>query len=277
MKFLQAMQEFRGKTAPDVSTLSAWNKHGCDSMDTMKPTPNSVARLRRELKAASRADRVAGQMAFFKTGPGEYGEGDVFIGVTVPEIRRIAASNEGLGPEAVLPLLRSRIHEERMLALMVWVRTYQRGDEAMRVRIFKLYLRERKWINNWDLVDVSAYPIVGEHLLARPRGPLDRMARSPRLWTRRIAVVSTFAFIRRGQTEDIFRLSASLLGDRQDLMHKACGWMLREAGKRRPAALRGFLREHAARMPRTMLRYAIEKFSPKERKRWLAAGKSKIS
>jgi len=234
----------------------------------------SVARLRRELKAASRPHRVAGLLGFFKTGPGEYGEGDVFIGVSVPEMRRIALLGRGLEPEAVLPLIHSKIHEERMLALMVWVLNYQNGGDTLKGRIFRLYLKERRWINNWDLVDVSAYHIVGAHLLDRPRGPLDRMVRSPHLWTRRIAVVSTYAFIRQGETRDIFRLSAALLGDTHDLMHKACGWMLREAGKRDPAALRKFLSARAARMPRTMLRYAIEKFSSAERKRWLAAPRS---
>lgn len=232
----------------------------------------SVARLRRELRVAARPHRVAGLRRFFKTGPGQYGEGDVFIGVGVPEMRRIASSGRGLEPEAVLPLLHSKIHEERMLALMVWVLNYQKNGDTMKGRIFRLYLGERRWINNWDLVDVSAYHIVGAHLLDRPRGQLDRMVRSPHLWTRRIAVVSTYAFIRRGETGDIFRLSAALLEDPHDLMHKACGWMLREAGKRDPSALRGFLKTRAASMPRTMLRYAIEKFSPAERKRWLNAG-----
>ncbi|MDX6766322.1 MAG: DNA alkylation repair protein [Candidatus Methylacidiphilales bacterium] len=237
----------------------------------MKPkAAPSIGLLRRALKAAARPQRVAELSAFFKTGPGEYAEGDRFIGVSVPEMRRIAATGDGLQPEDVLPLLHSRIHEERMLALMVWVRVYPRGDDPTRARIFQLYLRERKWINNWDLVDVSAYHIVGAHLLDRPRGQLDRMARSPHLWTRRIAVVSTYAFIRRGQTADIFRLSKILLGDGHDLMHKACGWMLREAGKREPDALRKFLRVHTPCMPRTMLRYAIEKFSPAERREWLA-------
>ncbi len=239
----------------------------------MKPL-DVASQLRTSLKAAVRPGCAAGMQRFFTTGPGEYGEGDIFIGVTMPEIRRIAREAGTVSTEVVRMLLHAPVHEERLLALILLVRAYQRGGETERGSIFRFYLKERRWINNWDLVDQSAYPIVGDYLLERPRSRLDRMARSPHLWTRRIAVVATYAFIRRGETDEIFRLSASLLEDRHDLMHKACGWMLREAGKRRSAALRGFLRQHAARMPRTMLRYAIEKFSPAERKRWLATGKS---
>jgi 3-methyladenine DNA glycosylase AlkD len=233
-------------------------------------SPEVASQLRTSLKVAARPGYATGMQRFFKTGPGEYGEGDVFIGVTMPEIRRIAREAGIVPTEVVRMLLHAPVHEERLLALILLVRAYQRGGAVERGSIFRFYLKERRWVNNWDLVDQSAYPIVGDYLLERPRTRLDRMARSPHLWTRRIAVVSTYAFIRRGETEEIFRLSSLLLGDKHDLMHKACGWMLREAGKRRPAALRGFLREHAARMPRTMLRYAIEKFSPDERKRWLA-------
>lgn len=228
-----------------------------------------VSALRAALKAAVRPGYAIGAQRFFKTGPGEYGEGDVFIGVNVPEIRRIARGAGAVSLEAVRMLLQSPVHEERLLALLLLVRVYQKGGEVERGRIFRFYLRERQWVNNWDLVDQSAYFIVGDYLVDRPRGCLDRMARSSHLWTRRIAVVSTYAFIRRGETEDLFRLVVLLFGDRHDLMHKACGWMLREAGKRRPLALRKFLKTHAGRMPRTMLRYAIEKFSPAERKKWL--------
>ena len=166
--------------------------------------------------------------------------------------------------------MRSEWHEERLLALLILVRRFERGDEAAQRAIYDLYLSETRWINNWDLVDVSAYKIVGAWLLRRSRAPLKKLAASHSLWERRIAIVSTFAFIRSGHLEETFSISKKLLGDPEDLIHKACGWMLRECGKRDERELVRFLNAHRRSMPRTMLRYAIEKFPEKRRQEFLA-------
>jgi 3-methyladenine DNA glycosylase AlkD len=213
---------------------------------------------------------------FFKTGPGEYGEGDVFLGVRVPAIRALVRETRGrVGRSAAYALLDSPLHEARMLGLLILVDRFHRGDEEERRSIYDAYLGATARINNWDLVDLSAEHIVGGWLLTRDRRVLDRLARSEWLWDRRIAVLATFHFIRRGQFEDTLRLAAHLLGDSHDLMHKAVGWMLREVGKRSPDTLRGFLAAQAAVMPRTMLRYAIERLPDAERRRWMAAGPSR--
>ena len=214
---------------------------------------------------------------FFKTGKGQYGEGDVFIGVTVPEQRKIAREYAHISEKEVLRLLRSKIHEERLTALLILVRQYQRGDSDAKRRVFDFYLENRRFVNNWDLVDSSAHHIVGEQLLgeksARVRAALRPLAKSKVLWDRRIAMISTYAFIRAGKHEVCFEIAELLLRDEHDLMHKAVGWMLREVGKRvSPELLRAFLKKHAARMPRTALRYAIEHFEPSERRAWLTFG-----
>jgi 3-methyladenine DNA glycosylase AlkD len=206
---------------------------------------------------------------FFKTGKGEYGEGDAFLGVTVPAVRKLARQFQGLNLREVRPLLRSRIHEERLLALLILILKFQKSRETDRKRIFAFYCRHRRYINNWDLVDVSAPHIVGAHLVDRDRSFLRRLASSRRLWDRRIAVLSTFAFIRRGQYRDTLVLARKLLQDPEDLMHKAIGWMLREIGNRAPAVEKEFLRRYCREMPRTMLRYAIERFPPRKRKAFL--------
>ena len=212
---------------------------------------------------------------FFKTGPGEYGEGDRFIGVRVPVLRRLVREFRGLAMADARQLLHSPIHEERLLALLILVDAYDRGSESERAAIFRLYRDNTACINNWDLVDGSAPGIVGRHLEARPRKVLFELANSSNLWERRIAVLAAFWFIRRNEFDEILRLAEMRLRDRHDLIHKAVGWMLREAGKRAATVLRGFLERHAARMPRTMLRYAIEKLPVAERRRWLAAGNEK--
>jgi 3-methyladenine DNA glycosylase AlkD len=212
---------------------------------------------------------------FFRTGPGEYGEGDQFIGVRVPALRRLVREFRGLTMADARQLLHSPIHEERLLALLILVDAYDRGSELERSAIFRLYLDNTACINNWDLVDGSAPGIVGRHLETRPRKVLFELANSSDLWERRIAVLTAFWFIRRNEFDEILRLAEMLLRDRHDLIHKAVGWMLREAGKRDVTVLRGFLEQHAARMPRTMLRYAIEKLPVAERRCWLAAGKAK--
>lgn len=241
-------------------------------LSTIKPTSKMPARflttLKSELRARVREGHAETAAWFFKTGPGEYGEGDCFLGTRVPEIRAVAKMDDGRSD--ICGLLESKWHEERLLALLILVRRFERGDEAAKKAIYGFYLSGTRWINNWDLVDLSASQIVGSWLLGRSRAPLAKLAASPVLWERRIAIVSTFAFIRAGDLEETFSLSKKLLGDPEDLIHKACGWMLREAGKRDVRELERFLDAHRRSMPRTMLRYAIEKFPEKRRKQFLA-------
>ena len=210
---------------------------------------------------------------YFKTAPGEYGAGDRFIGVRVPVLRLLAGEFRALPLPAAATLLQSPIHEERLLALLILTDAYERADESGRAVIYRLYLKNLARVNNWDLVDSSAPYIVGRHLEGRPRKILFRLARSKTLWNRRVAVLTTFHFIRQNDFGDSLRLAEFLLDDEHDLMHKAVGWMLREMGKRDLAELKKFLRKHAARMPRTMLRYAIEKLPERERQSYLQAGK----
>ncbi len=194
---------------------------------------------------------------------------DIFLGVTTPQIRRLARQFEDLPLSSIRQLMRSRVHEERSLAHAVLVRKFERGDASVQERIFHFYIRNRKYIRSWDGVDDSAPYIAGRYLLGRKKTVLYELARSERLWDRRIAIVSTWWFIRSGETAEALKIARMLLNDREDLIHKATGWMLREAGKRESAALNRFLREHAHRMPRTMLRYAIERFPAEERMVWL--------
>lgn len=208
---------------------------------------------------------------FFKTGPGQYSEGDIFCGVKVPQQRVVAKRYAALPMEELAALLHSKVHEERLTALLILVARFQKGQGALRRQCFDFYLDNLSWVNNWDLVDTSAAAIVGTWLLDKDRGQLYQMAESPSLWTRRVAIVSTHAFIRAGSSTDTFGLSQRLLGDSHDLMHKAVGWMLREVGAKVGAdELRGFLARHAHEMPRTALRYAIEHFDVEERQRWMA-------
>jgi 3-methyladenine DNA glycosylase AlkD len=229
----------------------------------------SLPALRAALHREASPEDAAALRLFFKTGPGQYGEDDVFIGVKVPTLRRLALQGGELYIPALERLLHSKIHEERALALFILVRRFERGAPKGQKACVDAYLRNTRWINNWDLVDLSCYKILGPWLLDKPRSPLYRLAKSPSLWERRIAVVTTLAFIRQGELADTFALCKHLLGDPEDLLHKACGWMLREAGKRDGRALLSFLDLHAPRMPRTMLRYAIEKLPPKQRRRYL--------
>lgn len=229
----------------------------------------TINTARTALRQAAEPGRAPILQRFFKTGPGEYAEGDVFLGVTVPRIRKLVRRFEDMPLPAVKRLLRSRIHEERLLALLIMVRQYQCGDENLRARVFHLYLDNLKWINNWDLVDVTAEHVIGAHLANRDRRLLYELAAAPGLWHRRVAVLATFHFIRRGDFADTLRLAARLLEDERDLIHKAVGWMLREVGNRDRAAEEAFLRKHLKRMPRTMLRYAIEKFPERQRQAYL--------
>lgn len=229
----------------------------------------TAAEARRRLRSYADPERASAALRYFKTGPGEYGEGDRFIGVALPGMRRVCREFRGAGLEVIQPLLRSSIHEERALALLLLVETFKRADVAEQRRLYGFYLSHTAFINNWDLVDCSAPHIVGGWLQNRRRTPLRRLARSKLLWERRIAILATLYFIRYGDVSETFAIAGLLLNDPEDLIHKAVGWMLREAGKRDPAAARAFLDTHAAVMPRTMLRYAIERFPGAERRRYL--------
>ncbi len=206
---------------------------------------------------------------FFMTGKGAYSEHDIFIGVTVPEIRQVAAACAALKRPSILKLLRAPVHEERLLALLLLIDRYSKGNAAEQKAIFTLYLKNAAFVNNWDLVDLSAAKIVGSWLLGKDKKILDALARSRNMWERRIAIVATHAFIRDGLVNDTFHIAGILLGDQEDLIHKAAGWMLREAGKRDMKALKAFLKPRLKTMPRTMLRYAIERFPEKERQVFL--------
>lgn len=213
--------------------------------------------LTRLHQAASPQDRAT-LTRFFKTGPGEYAEGDQFLGVRTPAIRQLVKQSDPLTGIEVRELVRSPWHEERMLGLLIWVRRFQRGTELEQEKIYRLYVEHLPFINNWDLVDVTAAHVVGAWLHARSRQPLHRFVQSTHLWTRRIAIVSTHAFIRLNDYGETLELAEKLLADRHDLMHKATGWMLREVGKRHQTKLLDFIDEHLPKMPRTMLRYALE-------------------
>lgn len=218
-----------------------------------------------KLQALSDAEKREIFPKFFKAGKGEYGEGDRFLGVTVPNIRAIAKLHKDISIEEIRELLQSEWHEVRLCALIIMVEKSKKKDEALRKELFNLYLSQTKRINNWDLVDLSCRFIIGEYLLDKSRDILYQLAQSSLLWDNRIAIVSTYAFIRKGQLEDTYALSDLMMHHPHDLMHKAIGWMLREAGKRDSERLYDYVMSHRADMPRTMLRYAIEKFSPKER------------
>lgn len=223
----------------------------------------------KSLHACASPKKAAILQRFFKTGPGQYGEGDIFIGVKVPEIRHIARQFNNMPISNIVDLLHSKVHEERLLALVMMTHQFDRGNASEQKSIFNLYIHNTAHINNWDLVDISAPRIPGKWLLHQNRGLLNKFAASAMLWERRIAIVSTLAFIREKQLDDTFHIAKKLLYDKEDLMHKATGWMLREAGKQDINALKEFLDKHLSAMPRTMLRYAIEKFPEKERREYL--------
>ena len=206
---------------------------------------------------------------FFKTGPGEYGEDDVFLGIKVPDLRRLAKEYQDISLQETTQLLTSPIHEERLLALLVLVRTYAKGNEFTKREIYELYCRYIKFINNWDLVDGSAAHIVGDFLMDKSKEPLYRLAKSKNFWLRRISIISTFYFIKQNKFSETLKIAAILISDEEDLIHKAVGWMLREVGKRDLQTEEKFLRDHYQKMPRTMLRYAIEKFPEPKRQHYL--------
>jgi 3-methyladenine DNA glycosylase AlkD len=237
-----------------------------------EPGAPDAAEARRRLRALADPAQVQVLRRFFKTGPGEYGAGDVFIGVKVPRIRALVRELDDLSLGDTAALLRSGIHEERMLALLLLVRRFERcREEAGRRAIHELYLANTARVNNWDLVDATAPRLVGAFLEDGNRDVLYRLARSKSVWERRIAMVATLRFIRAGDLADALGIAEILLRDREDLIHKAAGWMLREAGERDREALERFLERHLGEMPRTMLRYAIEKF-PEPRRRYYLRG-----
>jgi 3-methyladenine DNA glycosylase AlkD len=214
-------------------------------------------------------DIAAHSKRFFKTGKGEYGEGDRFLGIRIPVLRRKAKEFKNTPLREILRVLSSTFHEERLLALFMLVNKFSKGLPHERKEIYELYLKNTKYINNWDLVDSSAGPIVGAYLVDKNKQPIYRMAESISLWERRIAIMSTFPMIRTNDFTATLAISRLLLKDEEDLIHKAAGWMLREIGKRDLAVEEEFLKKHYKGMPRTMLRYAIEKFPEKDRKRYL--------
>jgi len=229
----------------------------------------TAQKIQKYLRRFASREKARLLQGFFKTGPGQYGEGDKFLGVMVPNIRRTVKEYSGAPLPEVLKLLRSSYHEERLLALLLFVRQFEKGDDSVRKRIYTLYLKNRSYINNWDLVDLSAPKIVGPFLDRGSRSLLYRYVRSKNLWERRIAVLAAFPYIKKGDFADALALSEMLLSDKEDLMHKAVGWMLREVGKKDVAVLEGFLRKHHRAMPRTTLRYAIERFPEAKRKKYL--------
>ena len=228
-----------------------------------------LGELQKRLKALGDPRVAEASRRFFKTGPGEYGEGDRFRGIRVPVLRSLAQEYQAVTVPDAGRLLGSPFHEDRLLALLILVRLYSRGDGASRGEIYRLYLRNARFINNWDLVDSSAEHIVGAFLRDRSRAPLRRLAKSGDLWERRIAVMATFHFVKRGEFGETFAVARALLSDREDLIHKAVGWMLREVGKRDPRAEEEFLKENYKRMTRVTLRYAIERFPDEKRRRYL--------
>ena len=229
----------------------------------------TVAAIQARLRRLGNKQKAKDLQWFFKTGPGGYGEGDRFLGVTVPPLRRLAKEYRDITLKETKQLLTSPIHEERLLALFILVAQFAKGDDAGRERIYRLYLKSTRYINNWDLVDASAGHIVGAHLRDKSRRPLYGLAKSKSLWERRIAIMATSHFIGHDEFADTLKLSRALLADEQDLIHKAAGWMLREVGKRDRRVAEQFLRTHYKKMPRTMLRYAIERFPEAQRQRYL--------
>ena len=229
----------------------------------------TIQEIQRKLHNLGNEEKAKILQGFFKTGPGQYGEGDVFLGIKVPELRKLAKEYQDISTKEVRQLLKSSIHEERLLALLILVRTYSKGNEATKKRIYYLYMKNTQFVNNWDLVDGSAEHIVGAFLMDKSKKPLYRFVKSEDLWERRISIMSTFHFIKQGEFSETLKISKILLTDGEDLIHKAVGWMLREIGKRHMLTEERFLREHYRKMPRTMLRYAIEKFPEPKRQRYL--------
>ncbi len=227
---------------------------------------NTISRLRNEMKKISNNKRATISQKFFKTGKGEYGEGDVFIGLTVPQTRKIAKEFRIIKIDDVEILLHSKIHEERLLAIFILIEKFNKSSLEEREKFYSFYIQNKRQVNNWDLVDSSADKIVGAYLMDRPKDILFTLARSDNIWERRIAMIACFHFIKNNEFDTALAIAEKLVHDKHDLIHKAVGWMLREIGKRSIDSEKKFLDRYAKTMPRTMLRYALEKFEPQLRK-----------
>jgi 3-methyladenine DNA glycosylase AlkD len=226
----------------------------------------SLNELKKELDGLADSKQAANLQRFFKTGKGEYGEGDVFIGLKVPIQRKVANKYKDLSLSEVQQLLNSKIHEHRLIALLILMQKYDAAEENSKKQIFELYLKNTQNINNWDLIDLSAPNIVGAYLLDKPRDILYKLAKSKSIWEKRISMLATFEFIANGEAKDTIAIAEILVNDKHDLIQKAVGWMLREVGKRvSQGEEEKFLRKHYKTMPRTMLRYAIERFDEKKK------------
>ncbi len=228
-----------------------------------------VGRIEKRLQELGNKKRAKILQGFFKTGHGEYGEGDILLGIRVPDLRKLAKEYQDIPSRDVRQLIKAPIHEERMLALLILVRKYSKGTETEKKRIYDLYLRNTRFINNWDLVDVTAEHIVGNFLMNKSRKPLYSLAKSKFLWDRRISIMSTFHFIKHHDFSDTLKIAEILISDKEDLIHKAVGWMLRETGKRHMPTEEKFLIKYYKSMPRIMLRYAIERFPESKRQKYL--------
>ncbi|MDH7476656.1 MAG: DNA alkylation repair protein [Microgenomates group bacterium] len=231
---------------------------------------NKIFSLKNDLKKLSNPKKAEGFKRFFKTGKNEYGEGDEFLGLNVAQVREVAKKHlQKLTYDDLQKLLQDKIHEYRLCALMILRLQYEKADKEEKKKFVDFYLKNTSHINNWDLVDLSCEYILGNFLLDKKRDILYKLAKSKNLWERRIAIVSTFEFIRHNQFSDTFKISEILLNDKHNLIHKAVGWMLREVGKREEKLLEKFLEKNCQKMPRVMLKYAVEKFEKKKRKKYL--------
>lgn len=227
-----------------------------------------ITELKKTVKKYSNPEKANILQRFFKTGKGEYAEGDIFAGLTVPTSRKIARQFKSLSYNDLSKLIKSKIHEERLIALFIIVSKMKKANEKEKEKIYKFYVKNLKYVNNWDLVDLSSEKIIGEYLLDKDKKLLFELAKGD-LWERRIGVMSTFNFIKKNDYKTTLRLCKLLIKDREDLIHKATGWMLREIGNRDLKIEENFLKQHYKKMPRTMLRYAIEKFPEKKRQAYL--------
>lgn len=226
-------------------------------------------RILKEINLHKNKNRAKASAWYFKTGKGQYGEGDVFWGLTVPECRKIAIKYGNLSEAELALLLKNKVHEIRLVGILALVHEYKNGAKKEKKKIVDFYLKNTRYINNWDLVDLSAHKILGEYFFNKNRNILLKLARSKNLWEQRISIISTFAFIRKGEIEWSIKLAKMFLDHKHDLIHKAVGWMIREVGKKNEKELRKFLDANLSKMPRTMLRYAIEKFPENLRKEYL--------
>lgn len=233
---------------------------------------NNIAALKKEMKQLANPGRAKVSRGFFKTGPGEYGESDVFFGITVPQARDVAKKYQNFSFGDIENLLQSKVHEERLVAVLLLVHNFQKGDGRAKTDIFKFYLSHARRVNNWDLVDISADKILGDYLLEYPKQKfiLKKLARSGNIWERRIAIIATFQFIKQNRFLETLAVAEALLHDTHDLIHKAVGWMLREVGKRSLQTEEKFLKKYCKKMPRTMLRYAVERFPERTRRVYMA-------